>query len=131
MGKGFNRKHWRSFYRYDHPDTQPPILSIEDSPEEYTNASTLSVSFTVDNASEIRLSGHCGSDNFTNLSTGSIDLSNLSEGYYSNCSLEAFDLAGNTSGSQSISSFTFDETPPDNLSLVLNGGDNQTTYGKY
>ena len=31
----------------------------------------------IDNASEIRLSGHCGSDNFTNLSTGSIDLGNL------------------------------------------------------
>ena len=41
-------------------DTQPPILSIEDSPEEYTNASTLSVSFTVDNASEIRLTNNPG-----------------------------------------------------------------------
>ncbi|MEC9049574.1 MAG: calsyntenin family protein, partial [Candidatus Neomarinimicrobiota bacterium] len=53
-------------------------------------------------------------------------MGNLSEGNYSNCSLEAFDLAGNASGSKPITSFTVDRTVPDNLSLVLNGGDNQT-----
>ena len=38
-------------------DTQPPMLSIANSPNEFTKANMLSVSFNVDNASEVRLSG--------------------------------------------------------------------------
>ena len=79
-------------------DTQPPVLAILDGPEEYTNESTLTVSISLDGTSDLSLTGSCGVQSLTNQSTGSLDLGNLAEGTYSDCELEAFDLAANGSG---------------------------------
>ena len=61
-----------------------------------------------------------------NQSTGSLDLGNLAEGTYSDCKLEAFDLAANGSGIQNISTFTVDRTAPSLPELILDGGASET-----
>ena len=111
-------------------DTQPPVLAILDGPDEYTNESTLTVSISLDGTSDLSLTGSCGVQSLTNQSTGSLDLGNLAEGTYSDCELEAFDLAANGSGIQNIPTFTVDRTVPTSASLVLNGGASNG-YGKH
>ncbi|MDP6729905.1 MAG: calsyntenin family protein, partial [SAR324 cluster bacterium] len=107
-------------------DTLSPQLSIESSPEAFTNKTSLSVSINLDHPSEVDLLGSCGTKTFLNKSSGSIELGNLAEGTYSDCRLEAFDLAGNTSGIRSLSQFTVDRTDPSSTSMVLDGGSSQT-----
>ena len=107
-------------------DTQPPVLAILDGPDEYTNESTLTVSISLDGTSDLSLTGSCGVQSFMNQSTGSLDLGNLAEGTYSDCGLEAFDLAANGSGIQNIPTFTVDRTAPSFHELILDGGASET-----
>ena len=107
-------------------DTQPPILAILDGPDEYTNESILTVSISLDGTSHLSLTGSCGVQSFMNQSTSSLDLGNLAEGTYSDCELEAFDLAANGSGIQNIPTFTIDRTAPSFPELILDGGASET-----
>jgi hypothetical protein len=107
-------------------DTQPPVLAILDGPDEYTNESTLTVSISLDGTSDLSLTGSCGVQSFMNQSTGSLDLGNVAEGTYSDCELEAFDLAANSSGIQNIPTFTVDRIAPSFPELILDGGASET-----
>ena len=83
-----------------------------------TRDTTPSFVIDVSEASEVSYSGSCSSST-TQVQSGSnkITLNALSDGTYSDCSIQLTDAAGNQSTPYALDSFEIDSTSP-NLSLT-------------
>jgi hypothetical protein len=98
-------------------DTTAPIISEITPVPSPTNDSTPDYTFNTDENGTITYGGSCDSTT-TNATTGdnTITLNTLTDGTYSNCTIQIDDAAGNTSNLLDISEFTIDTTPASNPS---------------
>ena len=84
----------------------------------------------VSEVSEVSYSGSCSSSSTTQVQSGSnkITLNTLSDGIYSDCSIQLTDAAGNQSTPYALDSFEIDSNPPNlNLTTVIAGLLNDST----
>jgi heat shock protein HslJ len=109
-------------------DTTAPIISEVTPVPSPTKDSTPDYTFNTDENGTITYGGSCDSTT-TNAITGdnTITLNTLTDGTYSNCTIQIDDAAGNTSNLLDISEFTIDITIPTLIEITPIGTTNDTT----
>jgi len=94
-------------------DFTAPIVAEETAVTSLTNDSTPSYTFSSTEAGNITYGGSCSSSTTAAASgNNSIDLSNLSDDTYDNCTVTVTDSAGNAGNTITLTSFTIDTTAP-------------------